>query len=98
MKNIEKYMDFDENPLIFMTFPDFPATSGKYEIHPPKFCAGLVPTSSLRFDVCTVPAVFRFYPEQLARDCYLRGSRKRPFPRRERRLDFQEYSTHFQTL
>ena len=32
---------FDENPLIFMTFQDFPATSGKYEIHPPKLCASL---------------------------------------------------------
>ena len=41
-------MDFDENPLNFMTFPDFPATSGKYEIHPPKLCASLRATETLR--------------------------------------------------
>ena len=33
---------FYENALIFMTFPDFPGSARKYEIHPQKLCASRI--------------------------------------------------------
>ena len=72
IEHVWKFIDLYAKMEDFHDFPDFPASAGKYCVHPPKFCAGLGRTF-YRGPACAFASIALVFALGLRRGCARSG-------------------------